>query len=272
MEKRTRRDVVKVGSTGLVASVAGCTSRDPEDIGRQNGSRANTTDGNSPERTASADGDHPEQAEFSTEELSQAKTLGEGVREAVAVIRGDTGSGGTAWFLDTGDLITNSHVVDGNESFEAWSVDGEKFTPELVGTSDYMNNPYHDVAVLETDFSPNNELSLGESDSVEKGQPVVQVGHPFGIGNWVVSIGRYVEEDHGDALLTSVPSLSGNSGAPLLTLDGSVVGITTGGVPRDRLGSETPEPVDLEVYEEFTDYKWATHDKTSVISRYVEQF
>lgn len=261
MENRTRRDVIKVGSTGLIASVAGCTEQIPEGLDQQSATPANTTDTGTPEL-----------ADLSEEELNRAKTLGKEVRKAVAVIKGESGSGGTAWFLNNGDLITNSHVVDRNDSFEAWSIGGEKFTPKLVGASDYMNSPYHDVAVLETDFSPNNQLSLGESSSVEKGQPLIQVGHPFGIGNWVVSIGNYVEKRHGETLLTSVPSLSGNSGAPLLTLDDSVVGITTGGVPRERLGSTPPEPVDLEVFEAFTDYKWATHDSTSVISQYIEEF
>jgi len=261
MEKRTRRDVIKVGSTGLIASVAGCTEQIPEDFEQQSASPSSTTDTGTLQQT-----------DFSEEDLDKAKTLGKEVRKAVAVIKGGTGSGGTAWFLDNGDLVTNSHVVDRNDSFEAWSIDGEKFTPTLVGASDYMNNPYHDVAVLETEFSPDDQLTLGESSTVEKGQPLIQVGHPFGIGNWVVSIGKYIEKGHGETLQTSVPSLSGNSGAPLLTLDGSVVGITTGGVPRERLGSMPPEPVDLEVFEEFTDYKWATHDSTSVISKYVEEF
>lgn len=259
MEDRTRREVITVGSTGLVTGVAGCSGAIPEDVAR------------GPFESA-ADAEPPELGGFSDEEIDRAESLGEDVREAVAVIRGETGAGGTAWFLDDGRLLTNSHVVDGNESFEAWPIDGEKFEPELAGASNYLDNPYHDVAVLETDFSPTNRLSLGESESVEVGQPLVQVGHPFGIGNWVVSIGRYVEDGQGETLLTSVPSLSGNSGAPLLTLDGTVVGITTGGVPREQLNSARPEPVDLEVYEEFTDYEWTTHDSTSVISRYVEKY
>lgn len=260
MEDRTRRDVVKVGSTGLITGVAGCSGGVPEDVARR------AIDGTVP------DAEPPELGGFSDAELDRARSVGAEVREAVAVIRSEIGNGGTAWFLDDGRLITNSHVVDGGERFEAWPIDGDSFEPELVGASDYRDNPYHDVAVLETDFSPANRLSLGESESVEEGQPLVQVGHPFGIGNWVVSIGRYVERGHGETLLTSVPSLSGNSGGPLLTLDGAVVGITTGGVPREQLGSERPEPVDLKVHEEFTDYEWTTHDDASVIRRYVEEF
>ena len=256
---RTRREVITVGSTGLVTGVAGCSGAIPEDIAQRG-------------RSENADTEPPELADFSDAELDRARSLGKEVREAVAVIRGENGEGGTAWFLDSGRLLTNSHVVGSSEGFEAWSINGDKFEPELVGASDYRNSPYHDVAVLETDFSPSNRLPLGESDAVEKEQPVVQIGHPFGIGNWVVSIGRYVESGHGETLLTSVPSLSGNSGGPLLTLDGSVVGITTGSVPRKQLDSTQPEPVDLEVHEEFTDYEWTTHDATSVISRYVEKY
>lgn len=260
MEDRTRRAVIKVGATGLVTGVAGCSGALPEDVTR----RAVSGNESEPEP--------PEPAELSEAELDRAGALGEEVRAAVAVVRGESGEGGTAWFLDGGGLLTNSHVVDRSEEFEAWSIGGEKFEPELVGASEYLDNPYHDVAVLETEFSPSNRLSLGDSTSVETGQPLVQVGHPFGIGNWAVSIGRYVERGHGETLLTSVPSLSGNSGGPLLTLDGEVVGITTGGVPRERGGSTPPEPVEPTVHEEFTDYEWTTHDDTSVIERYVEEF
>lgn len=262
MANLPRRKFLRYGGIGITAGLAGCTRS--TSTGTQPASDATS-------REASADA--AESSEFSEETREKALSVAKDVRKAVVTISGDIGSGGTAWFLDRGLLITNSHVVDHSSSFECWTVDGESFGPTLVGSSEYMNQPYHDVAVLETDFSPPNTLPLGESNSLEEGQPVVMVGHPFAVGNWVVSIGRYVRDGHGDAILSTAPNLSGNSGSPVVTLAGDVVGLTTGGVPRERSGrGGRPEPASLKLHEKFTDYQYTTSDTTDVIRQYVEKY
>lgn len=214
-----------------------------------------------------------QQSEFSADVRSQAKSVAEMVREAVVVIRGDNGGGGTAWFIDDDTLVTNSHVVEGQSGFECWTINGESFSPTLLGRSGYLNQPYHDVAVLETDFSPETTLSLGESTSLTTDQPVVQVGHPFSVGDWVVSLGRYVRDGFDDTVVTSVPSASGNSGGPLVNLDGDVVGITSGGINADSDSSGgDPEPVALELLEEYETTTYTKHNATTVIAKYVEKF
>lgn len=76
----------------------------------------------------------------------------------------------------------------------------------------------------------------------------MQVEHPYSVGNWVVSLGRYIKNSFDDTVLTPVPAASGNSGDPLVNLDGDVVGITSGGIAADggSVGSTT-ELVALEL-------------------------
>jgi len=109
-----------------------------------------------------------------------------------------------------------------------------------------------------------------------EGQTVVQVGHPFAIGNWVIASGEYVRgQKFGDAILTTTPNMSGNSGSPLVTLDETVVGLTTGDVPkqqRSRGPNEAPEPVEPEVYESYQDATYATHDPASVVEEYLDDW
>ena len=221
-----------------------------------------------------SESDSDSDSEFSQSVRDRALSVGTAVRDAVVVVNGDEGGGGTGWFHESGHVITNSHVVDGQAPLTAWTLGGESFEPTVAGASDYMNSPYDDVAVLETDFSPPDTLSLGDSGSLEGDQPVVQVGHPGFVGNWVLSLGRFVKMGFGASVLTTVPSQSGNSGSPLVTLSGDVVGITTGSVARGRSGGggEAPEPVAPTVNEEFPESTYATHDPASVVEQYIEDY
>lgn len=271
MDNLSRRDLLRYGGIGITAGFAGCTEL--VSTGTQPAPDKANQETNHQITASSEPSSDADSSEFSEQTREKARTVAKEVRKAVVTISGDTGSGGTAWFLDGGLLITNSHVVDHNSSFECWTVDGESFSPTLLGSSEYMNQPYHDVAVLETDFSPPNTLPLGDSNSLEEGQPVVMVGHPFAIGNWVVSIGRYVRDGDGDSMLSTAPNLSGNSGSPVVTLAGDVVGLTTGGIPREQSGrGDRPKPSSLKLHEEFTDYQYATSDTTDVIHQYVEEY
>ena len=212
-----------------------------------------------------------EQSDFSEETLSQFRSVAETVRQAVVTITGSDDGGGTAWFVDSNTLVTNAHVVEGSKSFECFTIDGNSFSPTLLGASDYFTSPYHDVAVLETDYTAETSLSIGDSTSLERDQPLLQVGHPSSVGNWVISIGRYQSDNFGDAILTSVPGDSGSSGSPLVNADGDVVGLTTGSTS-GQVSSGDPEPVEFELKEEFEVTSQSTHDTTSTINTYLEEF
>jgi S1-C subfamily serine protease len=208
-------------------------------------------------------------SEFSDDVMSTARSVAETVREAVVVVGGT----GTGWFVDDGYVITNSHVVDDMDDITCRTINGEQFDPTLLGRSDFFNQPYEDVAVLEYDISPPASLSVGETASLSEDQPVMHVGHPFTVGEWVVSIGRVVNADApSNRLLSSVPSDGGNSGSPCVNLSGDVVGITTGSVSTGDSGSKSSTPVPLEVKEQFDPQEYTTHDTSSIIEKYIEQF
>lgn len=179
--------------------------------------------------------------------------LGTRIRPSVMMldVTFEYGAGhGTGWFHEDGPIITNAHNVDMpfEESY-GYSHDGETFDFDVVG---YDEDRAPDVAVLSTDFEAPG-LPIGSSTSLSKGDPLVMVGHPGGFGNWAITLGRF---DHrkegfdGEALLTTVPGLSGSSGSPLLNLDGEVVGVINSSEDREGVklrADGTPIPSDTSV-------------------------
>jgi serine protease Do len=186
----------------------------------------------------------------------RARTVGLGARPSVLYVETDRGANqygaGTAWVLDeeAGHVVTNGHVVETSSEVTCYTLDGRELAVEVVETS---RRP--DVALLRTDDSLPAALPTGSVDDLEPEQPLVQVGHPGGVGYWVISLGR-LRRGRGfldrDRLVSTVPSAQGNSGSPLLTLDGRVVGLTYAGVPETtRRPGEPPEPSDARVRESF---------------------
>lgn len=309
MNRSSRRDVLKVSSSGILMSLAGCSSLQDTDTHTETPTTTDPSKQALRERideleakletlrqTISKKDDRIEHLEpeldklkqrkedqkeskpntlagFSNKGLEQARTVAKKVRKAVVVISGERGGGGTGWFLNGGLLITNSHAVDGQSSLTCWTINGDSFTPRLLGASEYETQPYDDVGVLKANIEPPNTLPLGQSSSLTKDQPVIVVGHPGMVGNWVVSIGRYVKDGHSDTVLATEPSMQGNSGSPLVTLDGNVAGILTGEVPQNqKRAGRPPEPAEVKLHEEFPENTYSTHNTTSIIRKYVEQF
>lgn len=255
----TRRRLLELGAAGSFTALAGCADLRPS-------IDATTTPADDTEQPSADE--------------SAVQQVGKAIRPAVVSVDTRTsstgGGGGTGWFVDDSHVITNSHVIDGAASITCWTLDGESFEPTLVDSTDYRSQPYHDVALLRTEFDAPETLSLGEESTLREGQTVVQVGHPFAIGNWVIASGEFVrEQEFNGAILTTVPNMSGNSGSPLVTLDANVVGLTTGGVPKeqpDRAPDEAPEPVAPDVYESYQDATYATHDPASTVERYYDEW
>ena len=202
--------------------------------------------------------------EFSCEVFSKAKQLGLQVRKSVVYIAAKydkySYAQGTGWFLDSkGHIVTNHHVIDGAKEFKIWTVDGTEYSATVKGQS---KSP--DVALLKIDADSTPSLPIGSSSTLEKEQPVLDVGHPSTVGNWIISLGRYTgpvryEESPND-LGTSLPGTQGNSGSPLMTLDGSVAGLTYGGMPKEaRMPGETPKVTDDRVHEELDPRMVALH-------------
>jgi serine protease Do len=137
---------------------------------------------------------------------------------------------GSGFIIDAnGTIVTNNHVVKGASSITVTLSDGTTLPAKVVGT-----DPRTDIAVLKV-RSPNKLpfIQLGNSDDVEPGQWVVAVGNPFGLGGTVTAgivsaRGRDIGEGNYDNFIQiDAPINRGNSGGPLFTQDGKVVGVNT---------------------------------------------
>lgn len=132
-------------------------------------------------------------------------------------------------------VITNYHVVQNAINITITFVDGDAYPTTVLGF-----DPYEDLAVLSTD-TPQIEmqpLEIGNSSTLEVGDPVIAIGNPYGLaGSMTVGIvsalGRTITEEItggypiASVIQTSTPINPGNSGGPLLNYLGQVVGITT---------------------------------------------
>lgn len=129
---------------------------------------------------------------------------------------------------DDGYIVTNNHVVDEAESVKVRLSDDREYDAEVIGT-----DPQTDLALIKIDATGLPELDLGDSDSVRVGEDVIAVGNPFGLGGTVtrgivsamardISAGPYVDFIQTDAAINR-----GNSGGPLLNLEGEVIGVNS---------------------------------------------
>src|ERR1700678_1410872 len=129
---------------------------------------------------------------------------------------------------EDGLIVTNRHVIVGARTIRVRLSDGREFPANIVG-SDAVT----DIALLKIDAGHLPVLRLGSSQSVAVGDAVIAIGNPYGLGQSVsagiVSArGRILEDDpYIDFLQTDAAINRGNSGGPLVTMDGRVIGVTS---------------------------------------------
>jgi S1-C subfamily serine protease len=136
--------------------------------------------------------------------------------------------------VDDGTILTNLHVIRGTKLVRVVFYDGTESDAEVVGI-----HPENDLAVIKAKTIPDDlsAATLGSAGRLKPGDEVVAVGFPFGIGPSVSSgvvsgLDREFRSPKGERVLTKLIQFDaaanpGNSGGPLVTMQGDVVGIVT---------------------------------------------
>ena len=219
-DRPTRRRVLAAAGSVLAAGAAGCATLAPDN---RTAPPPTPDEGDDPERT-------PLEGSAYTEVYRQ-------VVDSVAAVRvqlPDGTSGGTAWMYDDNHVVTNEHVVDGGETYSLWFHEDGWREATVVAT-----DVYSDLAVLRPRDAPDDAtpIPLVEQEP-PVGTRVLAIGNPFGFSGSVTAgiisgVDRTLPAPKGfsiaDAIQTDAAVNPGNSGGPLITLDGDVVGVINSG-------------------------------------------
>jgi S1-C subfamily serine protease len=149
--------------------------------------------------------------------------------------KGSDSTGTGVVIVDNGVILTNLHVVDGAKRIRVVFHDGMEAAADLIGA-----RPEHDLAVLKAQSVPDDlePATMRSTEGLRPGEPVLAVGFPFGIGpsasaGVISGLGREYRSAEGKRILTNLIQFDaavnpGNSGGPLVTNEGEVIGIVTG--------------------------------------------
>jgi serine protease Do len=141
---------------------------------------------------------------------------------------------------EDGYILTNHHVVEQADEIEVQLANETQMTAELVGSDKHA-----DLAVIKIDMSDLPAIKFADSDKVKTGQWAIAVGAPFQLKN-TVSVG-HISATHRavdamryeDFIQTDAAINQGNSGGPLVNIEGKVVGVNTmiiSGAQRGNVG------------------------------------
>jgi S1-C subfamily serine protease len=146
----------------------------------------------------------------------------------------ERGVGTGVVIIDNGTILTNLHVISGAKRIRVTFFDGSESDAVVVGTQ-----PENDLAVLRANPIPDDlfPATMRSTADLAPGDHVLVVGFPFGIGpsasaGVVSGLKRQFRSPEGQQTLTNLIQFDaaanpGNSGGPLVTMDGEVVGIVT---------------------------------------------
>ena len=153
---------------------------------------------------------------------------------------------GSGFFISAdGYILTNNHVVVDATDIYVTLTDGREFKAKVIGTDERT-----DVALIKIEAKDMTPLVIGDPKKLKKGQWVLAIGSPFGLDSTVTSgIVSAIGRDTGEYLpfiQTDVAVNPGNSGGPLINLEGEVVGINSQIISRSGgfMGISLAIPID----------------------------
>ncbi|WP_418282222.1 S1C family serine protease [Halorubrum sp. DTA98] len=261
--ERTRRQFLGVGAA--IAATAGCLAPTGE------GGRVGV-DGEAsapPEATevtrVGSDADYEAVYEAVSPSVARVQTYVEDQSEALFGDGGGRAGQGSGFRYGGDYVVTNDHVLAEPDRVRVQASDGRWLDASVVG-----RDPYSDLAVVETDASlPGGPLPLAE-ETPPTGTEVLVVGSPLGLSGTATqgivsgrnrtipatatAVGRF---SIADAVQTDAALNPGNSGGPIVTLDGNVIAVATAtqgenvgfGVSANLVREVVPELIETGSYE-----------------------
>jgi S1-C subfamily serine protease len=178
-----------------------------------------------------------------------------------------TSEGSGFLYDDDGHVITNQHVIEDADTVEVYFTNGKGCKAEIVG-----EDRYSDIAVLQLSTIPSDAecnphpLKLANSSEVRPGQLVMVIGSPYGLEGSVThgivsATGRTLSTEDGfsmsNVIQTDAALNPGNSGGPLLSLSGEVIGVNRAksgdnvgfAIPSNRVGEVAYSIIESGKYE-----------------------
>ena len=231
----TRRRFLAACAGTVTVGAAGCSLQPEPDPGATES--VDDTPTRDPTRTSEQEAPPDETADPAGDVADRFADLYQKTVDSVAQVQVVTEAGrggGAAWVYDGGTLVTNEHVVRGDGEVYARFPEGGWLDASVVGT-----DVYSDLAVLRVDDVPQaaTPLALRETDP-KIGAEVVAIGNPFGFSGSVTAgivsgVDRTLRGPSDfsipAAIQTDAPLNPGNSGGPLVGLDGRVVAVVNSG-------------------------------------------
>jgi|LSQX01.2.fsa_nt_gb serine protease Do len=181
-----------------------------------------------------------------------------------------------------GYVLTNNHVVEGAKEIVVTLADGRKFNGKIMG-----RDSRNDLAIVKIEAKNLPAVQLGDSDAIRPGDFAIAIGNPYGLQHTVTAgiisgLARSLDGDPSEAgiyIQTDAAINRGNSGGPLINIDGKVVGINTAIIAQAQgLGFAIPVNVAKSVMDDLISGKKLTYpwigvqlqDLTSELAEYFE--
>ncbi|MDS0300059.1 trypsin-like peptidase domain-containing protein [Halogeometricum sp. S1BR25-6] len=227
----SRRRVLRGAGVAFAAALAGCNGNESSSSPTASSTSASTSSASTAESTAA---ETAAEAGTGTEAAGEYTEVYRNVIDSVVLIQVSSGGQGSGFVYRDNFVVTNAHVVGDASEVQVRFTDGEWRSASVVGV-----DPSADLAVVRVENRPDDAEPLPMVDEQPAiGTEVVAIGNPYGLEGSVTSglvsgVNRLIPAPNGyripDAIQTGAPVNPGNSGGPLVTLDGEVVGVINSG-------------------------------------------